>query len=277
MNTGWIKLHRSILEWEWWDDANTMRLFVYCLLMANHEEAKWHGTTIERGSFITSTEHLASGVGISIQQARTALNHLITTGEITSKPTSKGRIITICNYDKYQPNEEEEQQANTQADDKQSTSNQQADNKQITTNKNIENNNNDNNEEKDNLSHSQARAREDAYGGVIQPVRVLKMEIIKEIENQGQIVSSMARLYGLTPEQLTEAVGLFTDKILADGINYKSRSDFKHHFNSWLKLNVKQIFFNDNNNGNNRSPRYHQPQYSPEFLASIAADITSGH
>ena len=25
---GWIKLHRKITTWEWWDDHNTTRLFV---------------------------------------------------------------------------------------------------------------------------------------------------------------------------------------------------------------------------------------------------------
>ena len=29
--TGWIKLHRSLLEWEWYDDVNTKCLWI-CII-----------------------------------------------------------------------------------------------------------------------------------------------------------------------------------------------------------------------------------------------------
>lgn len=35
---GWISLYRKILNWEWYSDANTFRLFIHLLLQANHEE-----------------------------------------------------------------------------------------------------------------------------------------------------------------------------------------------------------------------------------------------
>ena len=38
--SGWIKLHRNILQWEWWDDRNTRDLFLVALLLANHKEKK---------------------------------------------------------------------------------------------------------------------------------------------------------------------------------------------------------------------------------------------
>ena len=50
---GWIKLHRKILDWEWYDDINTKVLFLHLLLTANHEEQKWRGKIIERGQLIT--------------------------------------------------------------------------------------------------------------------------------------------------------------------------------------------------------------------------------
>ena len=134
---GWIKLYRSILKWEWWDDRNVRELFIYCLLMANHADTQWHGETISAGTFVTSREALSRGTGLSEQQVRTALGRLRSTGEITSKTTNKFTIITICNYAIYQSDETVEQPSNQPTNNQQITNNQPANNQQITTNKNI--------------------------------------------------------------------------------------------------------------------------------------------
>ena len=136
---GFIKLHRQITEWEWYSNINVCRLFIHCLLKANHKDNKWQGIVIERGSFITSIENLAFETGLSGQQIRTALNKLKSTGEITSKTTNRYSIISIKNWNSYQLD-------NTQ-DNKQITNKQQTNNKQITTNNN---DNNDNNVKNDN-------------------------------------------------------------------------------------------------------------------------------
>lgn len=102
---GYIKIHRSLLDWEWWDDINTFRLFMTILLMANWKSKKWHGKRIKRGQLWTSIESLSERSGLTFQQTRTALNKLISTGEITSKVTNEGRLITVANYGFYQSDE----------------------------------------------------------------------------------------------------------------------------------------------------------------------------
>ena len=52
MNGNYIKFYRSFLEWEWWHDPNTCRVFIYILLRANWTDKVWKGVTIKRGSFI---------------------------------------------------------------------------------------------------------------------------------------------------------------------------------------------------------------------------------
>lgn len=99
---GYIKLHKKMLSWEWYDDVNTCRLFIHCLLKANWQEAKWHGVTLQPGQFITSTANLAKETHLSIKQVRVALDHLISTGEVASKGQSKFRIITVLKWDEYQ-------------------------------------------------------------------------------------------------------------------------------------------------------------------------------
>lgn len=99
---GFVKIHRSILEWEWWDDINTFRLFMTILLLANWKEKRWHGKVIPRGSLWTSIDSLARKSGLTQRQTRTALEKLISTNEVTSEATNEGRLITVVNYGLYQ-------------------------------------------------------------------------------------------------------------------------------------------------------------------------------
>ena len=128
MENSFIKLYRSLLDWEWWDDKNVTRLFLTILLSANWQTKKWHGTTIEKGSVFTSIEHLSKKSGLTMQQTRTALNKLKSTGEITIKSTNKGTLVTVENWGKYQFMPEEITSESTSNP----TNNQQTDNKQIT-------------------------------------------------------------------------------------------------------------------------------------------------
>ena len=104
---GWIKLHRKILEWEWYNDNNTKIVFLHLLLTANHKEKKWQGITIKRGQKLTSLQHLAEETNLSMQQVRTALDKLKLTNEITTKSTNKNTLITIEKYSNYQDKDEE--------------------------------------------------------------------------------------------------------------------------------------------------------------------------
>ena len=89
MNEGWILLHRSILNWEWYDDANTIRVFIHVLLKANHTPKKWRGIEVPRGSFLTSHQTLAKELGLSIQNIRTSISKLKSTGTLTGKNMNK--------------------------------------------------------------------------------------------------------------------------------------------------------------------------------------------
>lgn len=104
MSEGYIKLYRQTINWEWYKSANVTRLFLHCLLSANHKENKWQGITICAGSFITSISKLADSLKLTNQQVRTALNRLKSTGEITCKSTSQYTLITINNWHLYQAN-----------------------------------------------------------------------------------------------------------------------------------------------------------------------------
>ena len=104
---GWIKLHRNIINWEWFDDAETFKLFVYLLLKANHEPRKWMGITVNKGEFVTSISSLSVELNMSVKKIRTRLDKLTQSGEIAVKGANRFTSITICNYDSYQDEEKE--------------------------------------------------------------------------------------------------------------------------------------------------------------------------
>lgn len=141
---GWIKVHRKLVDWEWYNDINVKVVFLHLLLTANHKEKQWKGQTILRGQKLTSIEHLADDVGLTIQQTRTALKKLKSTHEITIKTTNKNTLITIEKFNNYQFETDEDNKQNNKQFNNLITNNQQTNNKQITTNKNEKNDNNDN-------------------------------------------------------------------------------------------------------------------------------------
>jgi len=141
MELGWIKIHRQILNWEWYDEPNTFRIFFHLLLKANHKPNKYRGVTVEAGQIMTGLDLLARETNLSMQKVRTSLNRLKSTNEITIKTSTKGTIIQVVNYEKYQVVTNDQQTNN-----KRVTNEQQTDNKQITTNKNVNNIKNEKNE-----------------------------------------------------------------------------------------------------------------------------------
>ena len=143
MSNGFITLHRKIIDWEWYDDINTTRLFIHLLLKANHKPKKHRGTLVKRGELLTSFELLSSQTGLSVRKVRTSLTNLELTNEVTREATNKGTRLKVCNYDTYQTRD----MANDKQDDKPSTNERQTNDKQTTTNNNDNNYNNDNKED----------------------------------------------------------------------------------------------------------------------------------
>lgn len=122
MSGGWVKIHRSILSWEWWHERNTRDLFFYLVIAANHDDQHWQGNDIPRGSIATSRKKLMEAVDLSEQEVRTALNNLQNSQQITCSTSHKQTIITILNYDKYQMPENDSQPENNQPANQKTTS-----------------------------------------------------------------------------------------------------------------------------------------------------------
>jgi hypothetical protein len=228
---GWVKIHRSMLKWEWWDDHNTARLWLYLLLTAAHEDVRFRGKVIKRGQLVTTLVKISEDTGISVQSVRTSLARLISTNEITSISTNKYRLITICKYEDYQVLEEETNKQINNPTNNQLTNNQQ------TTNKHKEQ------ELKNNIyiTHSvNARTCEgngwednyflEAYGNAVWREFVRMRTLLSE-------------------DDLNDALKMFQMECRCREKTHISHADWKSHFFDWL---LKTLKSNKQNNGTNK-------------------------
>lgn len=124
---GFVAFPRGLTAWEWYDDPNTCRLFFHLMLTANWEPKNWHGIVIEPGSRVASLSRLASETGLTIQNIRTSLERLKSTGYLTIKSTNKYSVISINHW--------LEVTGCNKVSNTQLTFNQQASNNQLTTTK----------------------------------------------------------------------------------------------------------------------------------------------
>lgn len=111
--TGYIKLYRDFLNFEWIDQPNTVSLFIYLIVAANWTDKEWHGVFIKRGQILTSRRKLAQTLGMTEQSVRTALKHLLSTGQITIISTKRGMLINVENYTKHQAHTRKNNPQNT--------------------------------------------------------------------------------------------------------------------------------------------------------------------
>lgn len=131
MKESFIKLHKKMLNWEWYSEPNTKSLFLHLLIISNYKDKEWKGQTIKRGQCVIGRKQLSKTLGMSEQQIRTSLDRLKSTNEITTKVTNKYTIVTVENYSSYQSKVDDSNQQNNQQN-----------NQQITTPKEYKNNNN---------------------------------------------------------------------------------------------------------------------------------------
>lgn len=145
---GFIKIYRSLLEWEWYTEPNTVHLFIFLILKANYKPKKWKGILLDRGDLVTSMDHISKGTGLSISKIRTSLDRLIKTGCVRKHTTNKYTVLRVINYKDYQ---EVNDNVNKQIYIKDNSGDEQLN----TTKERIEKENNKKNKERKDFTNSQ--------------------------------------------------------------------------------------------------------------------------
>lgn len=102
LENGFIKIYRKILEWEWYDDIPTTRLFIHLLLTVNIKDFVWKGREIPAGSRVISLSKLSKEAGLTQKQIRGSLDKLERANCVAKSTTPKYTVITVLNWDSYQ-------------------------------------------------------------------------------------------------------------------------------------------------------------------------------
>lgn len=143
--SGWISLHRKLIDNPIYSNAGMLKLWVHCLLKASHAEHDLlvgnQVIKLQPGQFVTGRNALASEFNKGAKKEDMVspitlwrwLNLFEKLEMLNIKKTTKYSVVTVINWSMYQPNEQ-------QMNNKRTTNEQQ-----MNTNNNGNKGNNDNN------------------------------------------------------------------------------------------------------------------------------------
>ena len=105
-NSGWIKLHRGLLDHSRFTDPEWLAVWVYILLTATHRpyRVNFDGQTVvlQPGQLVTGRHAIARGTGVNESKVKRVLAMMKAEGQIHQTPGVRGSIITVCNWKRYQ-------------------------------------------------------------------------------------------------------------------------------------------------------------------------------
>ena len=96
---GFVKLSRNIMKWGWYNDNNTLAVYIRLLLEAAWCDTEYENVILKRGQVASTYPKIAKESGLTERQARSAIERLKQSGKIEVKVTSKFSIITLLEYD----------------------------------------------------------------------------------------------------------------------------------------------------------------------------------
>ena len=102
LKKGFVKIGRDIVDWQWYKEPLTTLLYLHLIITTNWHDTNFKGVSLRRGERVISYANLATETGLSVRNIRTALSHLISTGEVTKRQQGKYTVISVSNYDSFQ-------------------------------------------------------------------------------------------------------------------------------------------------------------------------------
>lgn len=117
--TGWIKLHRKIMESSIWTDSNKFKLWTLCLMKASHKSRDVfvgnQVVSLDSGQFVTGRKALCEEFNKGVKKSqsiseKTIERYLALFEEmemLTIKKTTKYSVISILNWHQYQQTDQQ--------------------------------------------------------------------------------------------------------------------------------------------------------------------------
>ncbi len=100
-DTGKTKNLFNTNGWRWSGKPKTLRLFTWLLEHAETEDRPFEAVVLYRGDVFTSMQEIGIGTGLSPREIRTAMDHMLKTGDVTTYRYGYNRVIQIPCYDDF--------------------------------------------------------------------------------------------------------------------------------------------------------------------------------
>ena len=266
---GWIKISREIEDHWLWQDAERMRWWIDMLFMASWEDKKviedTHLITIKKGQFIASVAFLCKRWGKSnktiIKYLKLLEEDEMICREVLHRQTP---VITICNYDKYQCNDDNSVQTivHRQNDENSaydihtqnlSTNNSKSDSLgcvkdndvQTVVHRKVHTIVHTSKEYNNNIVDDDvntARAHEDE-----------NLVYIEELKQSEIWLEQMQMRFRLNADEIKDKLDTFALDCRCRGTEHKNLNETRRHFNDWLRIQIESQNRN-NNEANRRKP-----------------------
>lgn len=101
MDRGYVRLWRKTLDSEIMTDDWLCRLWMWCMMKANHQTGKHKGVDVAPGEFVTGTASGAELLSVSPSKFRRGLAKLADIGNIIVTSETKFTKVTLCNWEVY--------------------------------------------------------------------------------------------------------------------------------------------------------------------------------
>lgn len=221
---GWVKLHRKLLEWEWYEDAHMVHLLVHLLLTASHEDKEYKGLTIKRGQLATTTKELAETLGTSRTSIWRRLKRLEVERFVKLEVKQKETVITICKYDSYQENKKKSE---TRGETKV---------KQSYNNRNNKKGRRSNEDNTSLLSPSSPPPRVREVFSEFSEVENNRYRV--ELANDGDFIQYAKDSLRINERTVLTLLGIFASEVNEKKKPHTSASDYRQHFYDWARIHV---------------------------------------
>lgn len=99
---GYIKLHRKILDNGIFENAELLKVFVWCILKANSEPAVIYGRQVKAGQFVTGRVTAAEELRLAPSTVYDRLQRLKKMKYIKIDSNTKNSLVTVLKYKTYQ-------------------------------------------------------------------------------------------------------------------------------------------------------------------------------
>ena len=283
--SGWIKISREIEDHWLWQDAERMRWWIDMLFMASWEDKKviedTHLITIKKGQFIASVAFLCKRWGKSnktiIKYLKLLEEDEMICREVLHRQTP---VITICNYDKYQCNDDNSVQTivHRQNDENsaydihtqnQSTNNSKSDSLGCVKDNDVQT---IVHRKVHTIVHTSKEYNNNIVDDDVNTARAHEDENLVYIEElkQSEIwLEQMQMRFRLNADEIKDKLDTFALDCRCRGTEHKNLNETRRHFNDWLRIQIESQNRN-NNEANRRKPE--NKRRGSDVTASKAED-----